>query len=135
MAAVNGGPALWQEARAEDGRVYYYNVQTNATQWTKPQELMTPLEVCYIGSVNEWGLTLSQRALSTQPWKQHETPDGRKYWWATNLQGSDQKLTQIPQAQCGKRKECLGDARGVQSRNCISRARSAGCAVSDCSVL
>jgi len=39
-------PALWQEARNTDGRVYYYNVQTKATQWTKPQELMTPVEVC-----------------------------------------------------------------------------------------
>jgi pre-mRNA-processing factor 40 len=39
-------PALWQEARNTDGRVYYYNVQTKVTQWTKPQELMTPVEVC-----------------------------------------------------------------------------------------
>jgi hypothetical protein len=39
-------PALWQEARNTDGRVYYYNVQTKATQWTKPKELMTPVEVC-----------------------------------------------------------------------------------------
>lgn len=38
--------ALWQEARNDAGRVYYYNVQTKATQWTKPTELMTPVEVC-----------------------------------------------------------------------------------------
>lgn len=38
-------PALWQEARNADGRAYYYNVQTKATQWTKPRELMTPVEV------------------------------------------------------------------------------------------
>lgn len=38
-------PALWQEARNAEGRVYYYNVQTKATQWTKPLELMTPVEV------------------------------------------------------------------------------------------
>lgn len=37
--------ALWQEARNAEGRAYYYNVQTKATQWTKPQELMTPVEV------------------------------------------------------------------------------------------
>lgn len=45
---MNGGPAppgLWQEARNADGRVYYYNVQTKATQWQKPLELMTPAEV------------------------------------------------------------------------------------------
>jgi WW domain len=38
-------PAIWQEARTADGRVYYYNAQTKITQWTKPTELMTPLEV------------------------------------------------------------------------------------------
>ena len=38
-------PAIWQEARNAEGRAYYYNVQTKATQWTKPQELMTPVEV------------------------------------------------------------------------------------------
>jgi hypothetical protein len=41
-------PRLWQEARNGDGRVYYYNVQTKATQWTKPEELMTPAEVSFI---------------------------------------------------------------------------------------
>ncbi|KMU90851.1 fas-ligand associated factor 1 [Coccidioides immitis H538.4] len=39
-------PLLWQEARNSEGRVYYYNVQTKATQWAKPFELMTPSEVC-----------------------------------------------------------------------------------------
>lgn len=38
-------PPLWQEARTADGRPYYYNVQTKATQWTKPIELMNPVEV------------------------------------------------------------------------------------------
>ena len=38
--------AIWQEARnPADGRVYYYNVQTKETQWTKPADLMTPAEV------------------------------------------------------------------------------------------
>lgn len=45
MNGMNGIPALWQEARNTDGRIYYYNVQTKATQWTKPFELMTPAEV------------------------------------------------------------------------------------------
>jgi pre-mRNA-processing factor 40 len=38
-------PVIWQEARTAEGRVYYYNVQTKATQWTKPPDLMTPQEV------------------------------------------------------------------------------------------
>jgi hypothetical protein len=38
-------PSLWQEARNADGRVYYYNTITKATQWTKPEDLMTPAEV------------------------------------------------------------------------------------------
>ena len=48
MAPVNNMPAtssLWQEARNAEGRIYYYNVQTKATQWAKPLELMTPVEV------------------------------------------------------------------------------------------
>lgn len=51
MNGINGmglhPPAvpLWQEARNTEGRVYYYNTITKATQWTKPEELMTPVEV------------------------------------------------------------------------------------------
>lgn len=45
IAAVAGPSGLWQEARNADGRVYYYNTHTKATQWTKPIELMTPAEV------------------------------------------------------------------------------------------
>jgi pre-mRNA-processing factor 40 len=46
--ALNGHatpPSLWQEARNADGRVYYYNTITKETQWTKPEDLMTPAEV------------------------------------------------------------------------------------------
>lgn len=46
MPGQSGAPVLWQEARNAEGRVYYYNVQTKATQWAKPIELMTPVEVC-----------------------------------------------------------------------------------------
>lgn len=47
MNGINGHaapPALWQEARNADGRVYYYNTITKATQWNKPEELMTLAE-------------------------------------------------------------------------------------------
>jgi pre-mRNA-processing factor 40 len=51
MSGVNGinghmAPPLWSEARNAEGRVYYYNTITKATQWTKPEDLMTPAEVC-----------------------------------------------------------------------------------------
>ena len=48
MNGANGvaaPPGLWSEARNAEGRVYYYNTVTKATQWTKPAELMTPAEV------------------------------------------------------------------------------------------
>lgn len=48
MNGINGAtalPGLWQEARNADGRVYFYNTVTKATQWTKPVDLMTPAEV------------------------------------------------------------------------------------------
>jgi pre-mRNA-processing factor 40 len=50
MNGINGHtapPGLWQEARNADGRVYYYNTITKATQWNKPEELMTPAEVSF----------------------------------------------------------------------------------------
>lgn len=64
---MNGVPhptGLWQEARAPDGRTYYFNTQTKETSWQKPPDLLTPLE----------------RALATQPWKEYTAPDGRKYY-------------------------------------------------------
>lgn len=45
MNGPGGPPVLWQEAHNAEGRAYYYNVQTKATQWMKPVELMTPVEV------------------------------------------------------------------------------------------
>ncbi|RMZ84095.1 hypothetical protein DV737_g1358, partial [Chaetothyriales sp. CBS 132003] len=57
-------PVTWQEARAADGRVYYYNTVTRETSWQKPKDLMTPVE----------------RALAAQPWKEYQTPEGRKYY-------------------------------------------------------
>ncbi|KAL8733729.1 MAG: hypothetical protein Q9166_001922 [cf. Caloplaca sp. 2 TL-2023] len=56
--------SVWSQAES-NGRVYYYNTVTKATQWTKPEELMTP----------------SERALANQPWKQHTSPEGRPYWY------------------------------------------------------
>ena len=50
MNGVYGQPppaaTTWQEYRSADGRVYYYNSATKETTWTKPEEMMTPAEVC-----------------------------------------------------------------------------------------
>jgi pre-mRNA-processing factor 40 len=64
MNGVNGAfppPAgTWQEHRTQDGRIYYYNTVTRVTQWTKPEDMMTPAEVHMLGDysngVEEEGL-------------------------------------------------------------------------------
>lgn len=64
MNGLPPNPAVWQEAKAPDGRTYFYNPVTRETSWSKPDAMMTPLE----------------RALANQPWKEYSTPDGRKYY-------------------------------------------------------
>jgi pre-mRNA-processing factor 40 len=55
MNGINGhfpppGPgAMWQEHNTPEGRSYYYNTLTKMTQWTKPEELMTAVEVRSLG--------------------------------------------------------------------------------------
>ena len=49
---VAAPPGLWSEARNAEGRVYYYNTVTKATQWTKPPELMSPAEVRIVINLN-----------------------------------------------------------------------------------
>ncbi|KAL4935451.1 hypothetical protein BDV06DRAFT_206989 [Aspergillus oleicola] len=89
---ASGGPAsLWQEARNGDGRVYYYNVQTKATQWAKPVELMTPVE----------------RALANQPWKEYTAEGGRKYWSNSETK---QSTWEMPEAY----KNALAQAQAAQ---------------------
>jgi pre-mRNA-processing factor 40 len=57
-------PVTWQEAKAADGRTYYYNSVTRETSWQKPKELWSAVD----------------RALAAQPWREHTAPDGRKYY-------------------------------------------------------
>ncbi|CRL19467.1 WW/Rsp5/WWP [Penicillium camemberti] len=77
--SINPGPAIWQQAQNADGRVYYYNIQTKATQWTKPQELMSPVEL----------------ALANQPWKEHTTDAGRKYWYHAETKQSTWEMPAV----------------------------------------
>ncbi|KAL8949309.1 MAG: hypothetical protein Q9222_004565 [Ikaeria aurantiellina] len=70
--------SVWSQAES-NGRVYYYNTVTKATQWTKPEELMTP----------------SERALANQPWKQHTSPDSRPYWYHTETKQTTWEMPEV----------------------------------------
>ncbi|KAK1837283.1 hypothetical protein QBC39DRAFT_6437 [Podospora conica] len=71
--------ALWHEYRTPDGRVYYSNSVTKATQWTKPEEMMSPAE----------------RALANQPWKEYTAEGGRKYWYNTETKQSSWEMPDV----------------------------------------
>jgi pre-mRNA-processing factor 40 len=100
MAGPAASAPLWQEARNADGRVYYYNVQTKATQWNKPVELMTPVEVCllfrvYCAHVRANAFLRLQRALANQPWKEYTAEGGRKYWYNTETKQSTWEMPDV----------------------------------------
>lgn len=52
VSGHGGLPSLWQEARNAEGRVYYFHTVTKATQWQKPEELMSAAEVCIWGRLS-----------------------------------------------------------------------------------
>ncbi|POS77178.1 hypothetical protein DHEL01_v204422 [Diaporthe helianthi] len=84
MNGLNGqfpqpGAAIWQEHRTPDGRLYYYNAATKVTQWTKPEEMMSPAE----------------RALANQPWKEYTAEGGRKYWYNTETKMSSWEMPDV----------------------------------------
>ncbi|TVY26536.1 Pre-mRNA-processing protein [Lachnellula hyalina] len=91
MNGINGHaatPPLWSEAKNADGRIYYYNTVTKATQWTKPEELMTPAE----------------RAISAQPWKEYTAEGGRKYWYNTETKQSSWEMPEVYKEALSKEK-------------------------------
>ena len=78
MSGLSPTPSPWREARSPDGRTYFYHTATKETRWTKPPELMTPLE----------------KALASQPWKEHATPEGRKYYSNTETKQTTWEMPQ-----------------------------------------
>ncbi len=94
----------WNEYRSADGRVYYHNAATNVTQWTKPEDMMTPVEVCFVlvsSAVDDIPcldtlccirVLTEQRALLKQPWKEYTAEGGRKYWYNTETQKSSWEM-------------------------------------------
>ncbi|KAF2401220.1 putative formin binding protein [Trichodelitschia bisporula] len=79
MSGPGVQPGVWREHKNSDGRVYYYNTQTQATQWAKPLELMGPVE----------------RALANQPWKEYTAEGGRKYWFNTETSTSSWEMPEV----------------------------------------
>ncbi|KJZ80590.1 hypothetical protein HIM_00440 [Hirsutella minnesotensis 3608] len=77
----HGGPpaSAWQEHHTPDGRAYYYNAATKVTQWTKPEDMMSPAE----------------RALANQPWKEYTAEGGRKYWYNTETKQSSWEMPEV----------------------------------------
>ncbi|KAI1337452.1 hypothetical protein F5Y15DRAFT_417920 [Xylariaceae sp. FL0016] len=80
MNGINGQygqpSSSWQEFKSPDGRSYYYNSITKVTQWTKPEDMMSPAE----------------RALANQPWKEYTAEGGRKYWYNTETKQSSWEM-------------------------------------------
>ena len=115
MNGINAGggpPSLWSEARNADGRVYYYNTQTKATQWTKPQELMSPAEVRRIKFTDILNLS-SLRAIASSSKSTMERVYGRR----------GKKVL----VQHGVETELMGDARSLQNSSCSSSFRNQAC--------
>jgi len=73
-------PAGWKEAKAPDGRVYYYNSVTKATMWTRP--------------TGELG-----KAPPPLPpgWKEAHAPDGRTYFYHAETKATSWKRPEAPQ--------------------------------------
>ncbi|KAG8746212.1 hypothetical protein FRC10_005728, partial [Ceratobasidium sp. 414] len=65
------------EYRNPEGRIYWYNTQTKASSWEKPEELKTPFE----------------KAMAATPWKEHVS-QGRKYWYHSQTKESKWEMPQ-----------------------------------------
>lgn len=94
-----GQPAtVWQEHHTPEGRAYYYNSATKATQWTKPEEMMTPAEVSLKKRLQVPWVQANicvQRALANQPWKEYTAEGGRKYWYNTETKQSSWEMPDV----------------------------------------
>lgn len=89
-------PELWKEAKNPEGRTYYYNTITKATQWTKPVELMSAAEVRISpGNCGCVFTDYAQQALSKQPWTEYKTPAGRAYWYNKETKQSSWEIPEV----------------------------------------
>jgi pre-mRNA-processing factor 40 len=67
--------STWAEYTTPEGRKYYFNKETKASAWEKPDELKSPEE----------------RAIAACPWKEYTT-DGRKYYYNTITKQSEWEI-------------------------------------------
>ncbi|KAI9728650.1 MAG: hypothetical protein M1828_002756 [Chrysothrix sp. TS-e1954] len=74
MSGVNGAQALWRETRTGEGKVYYWNTQTQETRWDKPEGVQIAPHEAPAGG---------QTSSAAQLWKETTAPDGRKYYYNT----------------------------------------------------
>ncbi|KAF1745036.1 hypothetical protein MXB_4167, partial [Myxobolus squamalis] len=61
----NPAENIWSEHTSDDGRKYYYNLETKNSVWEKPEELKTEEE----------------KIRDTISWKEHKTGDGKIYYY------------------------------------------------------
>ncbi|WPG99480.1 Hypothetical protein R9X50_00229500 [Acrodontium crateriforme] len=64
--------ALWAEAKAPDGRTYYYHSVTKQTSWTKPDD--------FDGPATPAAVTADQAAIDAA-WKATNTAEGKTYYY------------------------------------------------------
>ncbi|ORY87135.1 hypothetical protein BCR37DRAFT_335881, partial [Protomyces lactucae-debilis] len=66
----------WQEFKTEDGRVYYFNTETQVTTWDKPNDTSaTPGTRPPVPAQDD-----------AADWQEYETPEGKKYYYNATTQ-------------------------------------------------
>ena len=106
-----GQPNPWQEHKTPEGRVYYYNPLTKVTQWTKPEDMMTPAEVRIPNMVDgvfpfcdELRILTNLASTTARPRQPTMERIHSRRWQEVLVQHRDEA-------------EFLGDARGLQNRH------------------
>ncbi|KAK1443633.1 pre-mRNA-processing protein prp40 like protein [Babesia gibsoni] len=64
---------IWTEHISKDGRRYFFNHQTNKSQWEKPDELKSDIE---------------RKIDATTDWRQYSTAEGKIYYFNVRTKGS-----------------------------------------------
>eukprot|EP00906_Rhabdomonas_costata_P014544 RCo020905 len=72
----NEEKAVWKEAKAADGTVYYYNRKTREAVWEKPEELrLSPSPEAAVNSAS------SSTTSKVEMWEECKSKDGHLYWF------------------------------------------------------